>query len=57
MPSGAQSPPAGSGRYKEMGLELWDPGYSSLEQEHTGVADLLMGQGRPSITLLLQELK
>lgn len=27
-----------------------------LYQEHTGVADLLMARGRPSITLLLQEL-
>ena len=26
-----------------------------LYQEHTGVADLLMARGRPSITLLLQE--
>lgn len=32
------------------------PGVLPLYQEHTGVADLLIARGRPSIALLLQEL-
>lgn len=56
MPSGAQS--STCQEWEEVRNRLERVGSRAilpLYQEHTGVADLLMARGRPSITLLLQE--